>query len=225
MFNIHPDPNAISQFFDRNDLHIYINNKLFFGFRTGPNVTWGNLCSCMSTIVVPVGGHHYFFRPRESPSSSGDLIAYDFSSRKAFGNWKVYDFYHTIIRLLVIPCQGIFVTKKSCHGESVPRHAMTMLPIAPPKVHLKYRPRHGHLKHPRGVGICTNNVVLLVLKVRCSKAKLQNHRTLSPVIYSLIHTMTNGRLKGGRHCASTAARTTTATTITRAITKYVASTT
>lgn len=97
----------VDRFYDRNDLHIYINEKLFFGestcpwshitattslsgFRTGPNVTWGNLCACLNTVILLVGGYSYFFRPKQP--SPDDSIPWDLQSRQTFGNCKAYDF-------------------------------------------------------------------------------------------------------------------------------------
>lgn len=76
-------------FFERNDLHIFANNELFFGFRTGPDITWGNLSACMNAIILLDSGPSYFFRPRGS--SSAELIALDTDSREIFGNCKEYD--------------------------------------------------------------------------------------------------------------------------------------
>jgi hypothetical protein len=97
----------VDRFLDRNDLHIFINDKLFFGesthpssqisayqtlsgFRTGPNVTWGNLCACMSTVLVLFGGYNYLFRPKQP--SLEESIPWDLQSRQMFGNCKAYDF-------------------------------------------------------------------------------------------------------------------------------------
>jgi hypothetical protein len=102
------------QFYKRNDLHIYINNLLFFGesiphcnihhckdcialltrqltgFRTGPNVTWGNLCACIATLVRRTEGYTVRFRPREP--YVGEVIHFDLQSRQTFGDCKAYDF-------------------------------------------------------------------------------------------------------------------------------------
>lgn len=54
----------VDRIFDSNDLHIFINDKLVFSESTSQisayqsalrfwDVTWGNLCSCMRTVVVP----------------------------------------------------------------------------------------------------------------------------------------------------------------------------
>jgi hypothetical protein len=44
-----------------------------------------------------------------------------------------------------------------------------------------------HLWHPKGVGICMDNAVLLV-EVSWSKATLQSQQMSRPLIYSLVHT-------------------------------------
>jgi hypothetical protein len=99
-----PSPTAL--FYDRNNLHIYINDK-FFGetthpslqitahqtilrLSTGPNVTWGNLCACMATLIDLDDDYNRLFQPNQpAPDES---IPWDLQSRQPFGNCKAYDF-------------------------------------------------------------------------------------------------------------------------------------
>ncbi len=60
------------------------------GFRTGPNVTWGNLCACMDTLVALASGYKGFFQPKQP--STDESIPWDLQSRRTFGNSKAYDF-------------------------------------------------------------------------------------------------------------------------------------
>ena len=60
------------------------------GFRTGPDVTWGNLCACMATLVGQPDGYKVHFQPKQP--SVGELIPFDLRSRQTFGNCKAYDF-------------------------------------------------------------------------------------------------------------------------------------
>lgn len=82
--------NRVASFYARNDIHIYINNKLEFGFRSGPNVTWGNLCSCMSTVIRVLQGYSAFFRPRLGTGLS-HLVEWNVESRELFDDCKKYD--------------------------------------------------------------------------------------------------------------------------------------
>ena len=95
----------------RNDLHIFIDDRLFFGENTHPSSQisayqsrfsdraqrhlWGNLCSCMSTVLGLVDGYSYSFRPKEP--SSDESIAWDLQSRQTFGSCKAYYFLGTRI--------------------------------------------------------------------------------------------------------------------------------
>ena len=102
-----PSDPKVARFYERNDLHVFISGERFFGesthphrmppltrpplgFRTGPNVTWGNLCACMSTLVALDSGYNGLFQPKQpSPDES---IPWDLQSRQTFGNCKAYDF-------------------------------------------------------------------------------------------------------------------------------------
>lgn len=79
------DPKLL-EFYRRNNVYIYINDKLSFGklkslsvrysltrfegFRSGENVNWGNLCSCMSTVITALPGYDSFFRPRSDSTDT-----------------------------------------------------------------------------------------------------------------------------------------------------------
>ncbi|KIM72416.1 hypothetical protein PILCRDRAFT_829754 [Piloderma croceum F 1598] len=85
-----PSSPRVQQFFKRNDTFIYIDRQLFFGFRSGPDVSWGNLCSCMSTLIAIAGGYRAWFCPK-SPSA-GEPIEWNLQTRGPVGDCKVYDF-------------------------------------------------------------------------------------------------------------------------------------
>ncbi|KAI0251707.1 hypothetical protein BJV78DRAFT_1352930 [Lactifluus subvellereus] len=61
------------------------------GFRSGPNVDWGNLCSCMDTVITLLQGYRWCFRARDS-SEAPELIEWSFVNRKPFGKCRAYDF-------------------------------------------------------------------------------------------------------------------------------------
>ena len=59
------------------------------GFQSGPDVSWGNLCSCMSTLIAIAGGYRAWFWPR---SPAGEPIEWNLQTRGPVGDCKIYDF-------------------------------------------------------------------------------------------------------------------------------------
>ncbi|KAH9994670.1 hypothetical protein BJV77DRAFT_994047 [Russula vinacea] len=90
---------AQTEFYERNDLFIYIDGALAFGFRSGQNVNWGNLCSCMGTVIRPLLGYRAYFRPRisaptevtEQATESTEMIEWAVESTEPFRECKAYD--------------------------------------------------------------------------------------------------------------------------------------
>jgi hypothetical protein len=66
-------------------------NSRLSGFPSGVNSDWGNLCSCIHTVIRTIRGFRTFFRPRNSVAGV-ELIEWDLEKRESFGNWKAFDF-------------------------------------------------------------------------------------------------------------------------------------
>lgn len=54
-------------------------------------MNWGNLCSCMRTVISPLPGYRACFRPRIN-SVPSELIEWDLENREPFGECKSFDF-------------------------------------------------------------------------------------------------------------------------------------
>jgi hypothetical protein len=130
----------------RNDLHIFIDDRLFFGENTHPSSQisayqsrfsdraqrhlWGNLCSCMSTVLGLVDGYSYSFRPKEP--SSDESIAWDLQSRQTFGSCKAYYFLGTRIQRQYISILNLLSSLISGTGScSSPEGAVHYITIVP----------------------------------------------------------------------------------------------
>lgn len=67
------------------------------GFRSGININWGNLCSCMGTWMKPNLRYQAYFRPRNAPTGDHEqvmpigTIKWDTASTMPFGESKIYD--------------------------------------------------------------------------------------------------------------------------------------
>ena len=69
------------------------------GFRSGQNVNWGNLCSCMGTVIRPLLGYRAYFRPRisaptevtEQATEFTEMIEWAVESTEPFRECKAYD--------------------------------------------------------------------------------------------------------------------------------------
>ena len=113
---------------------LFIQHIRLPGFRSGTNADWGNLSSCMNTVIKPPHGYHAFFRPRNC-SEASDLIQCDMENRETFGDCKSFNFLGM--------CNPPYYYNTSCTtsflvsaGNEMPRH-----PASDEIIHLKITPR------------------------------------------------------------------------------------
>jgi hypothetical protein len=76
-------------------------------------VNWGNLCSCMGTVISPLQGYRACFRSRRS-SAATEFIEWDLESREPLGECKSFDFLGSYVSFQCKASDLTFLFSSSC---------------------------------------------------------------------------------------------------------------